>query len=150
MTSGATGRSLNIQPGHFEMSVSIDQNGQIISQSGPSRQNGSSSSTATSSTASATPAAAAGSASASASASSSQSGTSRQLQHPPLSELADAMDSLTRTEERFRPFRQQLYDLLRNDPPFETDRERQDAQQIFNRSTEVMHLLSHVQHALRY
>ena len=151
MTSGATGRSLNIQPGHFEMSVSIDQNGQIISQSGPSRQNGSSSGTTTSSsTAASTTPPAAASSSASGSASSSQSGTSRQLQHPPLSELADAMDSLTRTEERFRPFRQQLYDLLRNDPPFETDRERQDAQQIFNRSTEVMHLLSHVQHALRY
>ena len=74
--------------------------------------------------------------------------TFRQLQHPPLSDLADAMDSLTQTEERFQPFRQQLYDLLRNDPTFEANQTRQDAQQIFNRCTEVMHLLSHVQHAL--
>lgn len=72
----------------------------------------------------------------------------RQLQHPPLSELADAMDELQATEDRFRPFRQQMYELLRNDPIFPNEQSRLDAQQLFNRSTEVMHLLSHVQHAL--
>ena len=157
MTSdGAVGgRSVNIQPGHFEMSVSIDQNGQIISQSGPSRQstNGAtnrSSTTSTSNTGTSTASTASvpSSSQTSGSGSASTAAPSRQLQHPPLSELADAMDSLTQTEERFRPFRQQLYDFLRNDPPFETDQARQNAQQIFNRCTEVMHLLSHVQHAL--
>ena len=58
------------------------------------------------------------------------------------------MDELQRTEDRFRPFRQQMYELLRNDPTFPNEQSRLDAQQLFNRSTEVMHLLSHVQHAL--
>ena len=79
MTSGAAGgRSLNIQPGHFEMSVSIDQNGQIISQSGPSRQNASSSgSTTTNNTASTSTTTSAGASSSSQSSGATATQTSR-------------------------------------------------------------------------
>lgn len=146
-------RGGNLQQGHIEMSVSIDQNGQIISQSSSS-DNSSSTAAATSatttptSTATATSAASTSAPSAGSGPGTPRSASGRQLQHPPLSELADAMDELQRTEDRFRPFRQRMYDILRSDPAFESDQGRIEAQQLFNRSTEVMHLLSHVQHAL--
>ena len=147
MQSMRNGGNLS-QSGHIEMSVSIDQNGQIISQSSSSDNTSGATSSSTTTTSTST------STSTSGPSASSGPGTPRsnsgrgQLQHPPLSELADAMDELQRTEDRFRPFRQRMYELLRSDPTFENDQGRLEAQQLFNRSTEVMHLLSHVQHAL--
>ena len=160
-----TGGSARLGGGQFEMSVSIDQNGQIISQSGLSRQETTSGSqttstsstttttettTSSSTTETTTPEATSTGAAASTGPSASNAGTQSggQLQHPPLSELADAMDELSRTEDRFRPFRQQMYDILRNDPTYPSDQERQSAQELFNRSMEILHIISHVQHAL--
>ena len=58
------------------------------------------------------------------------------------------ISTLERTETRFRPFRQRLYDLLRQDPEYSSDVERQNEQLMISRVTSVMHALSHVQHAL--
>ena len=69
-------------------------------------------------------------------------GNNRQpLQHPPLSSMADTMDELEQTETRFRPFRQRLYDLLRQDPEYPSDAERQANQVMISRVTSVMHTL---------
>ena len=58
------------------------------------------------------------------------------------------MDELERTENRFRPYRTRMYELLRQDPEYTSATDQQNDQMMITRVTSVMHTLSHVQHAL--
>ena len=58
------------------------------------------------------------------------------------------MDELERTENRFRPYRTRMYELLRQDPEYTSATDQQTDQMMITRVTSVMHTLSHVQHAL--
>ena len=58
------------------------------------------------------------------------------------------MDELERTENRFRPYRTRMYELLRQDPEYASASDQQNDQMMITRVTSVMHTLSHVQHAL--
>ena len=141
---GPGGRSMNI-----EMSVQIGPNGQMIAQQTPAASESiripirGSSLTASRSEVT-TSSSVAGSTGDTGSDQPQQrsAGNNRQpLQHPPLSSMAETMDELEQTETRFRPFRQRLYDLLRQDPEYPSDAERQANQVMISRVTSVMHTL---------
>ena len=62
--------------------------------------------------------------------------------------MADAMDEYQDLSERlFRHWRR-LTDQLRADPDLQGGEETRESQALFNQVTEVMHLMSHSQHAL--
>ena len=53
------------------------------------------------------------------------------------------MEEYRRTDDRLRPFWTQTHALLRSDPTFESDEERERARQenVYRRVTEVMHFM---------
>ncbi len=71
-----------------------------------------------------------------------------QPRHPTPAELAEVMEMYSQTETRLAPFRERMMQNLRADATFSNEAERVEAQQIFTSVTEVMHFLSHAQHAL--
>ncbi len=72
-----------------------------------------------------------------------------QMDYPQTTEMADTMAEYREANERLRPHWDEVSEVLRSDSILEggeTAVRRQQA--IFNQVTHVMHLLSHVQHAI--
>ena len=62
--------------------------------------------------------------------------------------MADAMDEYQALSERLSRHWRRLTDQLRADPDLHGGEETRECQALFNQVTEVMHLMSHAQHAL--
>ena len=70
------------------------------------------------------------------------------VDHPPPRMMAEVMAEYRRTQRRLDTHWDRLDTMLRNDPTFENDNETNQHQDLFRNVTEVMHFLSHAQHAL--
>ena len=70
------------------------------------------------------------------------------VDHPPPRMMTEVMAEYRRTQRRLDPHWDRLDTMLQNDPVFENDDERTRHQNLFRSVTEIMHFLSHAQHAL--
>ena len=70
------------------------------------------------------------------------------LEYPPVAEMADVMDEYQALTERLSQHWSRLTEVLRADPESGSEEETRDRQALFNQVTQVMHLMSHSQHAL--
>ena len=70
------------------------------------------------------------------------------LEYPPVAEMADVMDEYQALTERLSRHWRRLTEVLRADPESQSEEETSERQALFNQVTQVMHLMSHSQHAL--
>ena len=70
------------------------------------------------------------------------------VDHPPPRMMADVMAEYRRTQARLVAHWDQLEQMLRDDPEFEGENQRNIHQNLFRGVTEIMHFLSHAQHAI--
>ena len=70
------------------------------------------------------------------------------VDHPPPRMMAEVMAEYRRTQQRLEPHWDRLDTMLRDDPSFENEEETNRHQDLFRNVTEVMHFLSHAQHAI--
>jgi hypothetical protein len=69
-------------------------------------------------------------------------------EYPPVSEMADVMSEYQEVNTRLSTHWTRLVEVLRSDPVLEGEEATREHQLLFNQVTQVMHLLSHSQHAL--
>ena len=70
------------------------------------------------------------------------------VDHPPPRMMAEVMTEYRRTQQRLDAHWDRLNTMLQNDPTFDTENDTSLHQSLFRQVTEVMHFLSHAQHAL--
>ena len=70
------------------------------------------------------------------------------VDHPPPRMMSEVMAEYRRTEHRLQSHWDRLDTMLQEDPVFETEEIRTQHQTLFRGVTEIMHFLSHAQHAM--
>ena len=70
------------------------------------------------------------------------------VDHPPPRMMAEVMTEYRRTQRRLDAHWDRLDTMLRDDPTFDNENDTNQHQSLFRQVTEVMHFLSHAQHAL--
>ena len=70
------------------------------------------------------------------------------LEYPPVAEMADVMDEYQALSQRLSRHWSRLTEVLRADPESRREEETRERQALFNQVTQVMHFMSHSQHAL--
>ena len=77
-----------------------------------------------------------------------ESSTPPGIRHPPPPVLADAMEEYSRTTTRLAPHQTRLVAIMREDPTFEGTPQAQESQTLYNSVSQILHFLSHAQHAI--
>merc|ERR1719419_1012609 len=62
--------------------------------------------------------------------------------------MAEVMSLYRRTQQRLDPHWERLTNMLNDDPTFESSVATAEHQRLFRQVTEVMHFMSHAQHAI--
>jgi len=70
------------------------------------------------------------------------------VDHPPPRVMAEVMQLYRRTQQRLDSHWERLTTMLTEDPTFENETESREHQRLYQRVTEIMHFLSHAQHAM--
>ena len=70
------------------------------------------------------------------------------VDHPPPRMMSEVMAEYRRTDQRLQPHWDRLDTMLQNDPVFESEEAQTNHQTLFRAVTEIMHFMSHAQHAI--
>ena len=70
------------------------------------------------------------------------------VDHPPPRMMSEVMAEYRRTEQRLQPHWDRLDTMLQEDPVFESEEVQTQHQTLFKAVTEIMHFMSHAQHAM--
>ena len=70
------------------------------------------------------------------------------VDHPPPRMMSEVMTEYRRTDQRLQPHWDRLDTMLQEDPAFESEEVQTQHQTLFRGVTEIMHFMSHAQHAI--
>lgn len=73
--------------------------------------------------------------------------TTRESQQPNVQTLANLLDEVIRVNTRMEPYLEKCRDLIRNDPAMSSS-QVVEAHRLFNRTSQLLHFLSHAYHSL--